>query len=85
MPTITDNNKQQWTVLSGLFFIYMASNGIVMHTLPLLYPELIDSFGWTEAEVTLPATVFFRDWRNYFTSCGMDSGSFLSKGYHFNR
>ena len=59
MPTITDNNKQQWTVLSGLFFIYMASNGIVMHTLPLLYPELIDSFGWTEAEVTLPATVFF--------------------------
>ena len=39
--------------------IYAATNGILMHTLPLLYPELIDEFGWDQAQVTLPATVFF--------------------------
>ena len=50
---------QRWTVLSGLFLVYMASNGITLHTLPLLYPELMDTFGWKEGEVTLPATVFF--------------------------
>ena len=50
---------QRWTVLSGLFLVYMASNGVTLHTLPLLYPELMDSFGWQASEVTLPATVFF--------------------------
>ncbi len=50
---------QRWIVLSGLFFVYMASNGVTLHTLPLLYPELMDSFGWRASEVTLPATVFF--------------------------
>lgn len=50
---------QRWTVLSGLFLVYMASNGVTLHTLPLLYPELMDSFGWQATEVTLPATVFF--------------------------
>jgi len=50
---------QRWIVLSGLFLVYMASNGITLHTLPLLYPELMDSFGWQASEVTLPATVFF--------------------------
>ena len=53
------SQHQKWTVLSGLFLIYMASNGITLHTLPLLYPELMDSFGWQASEVTLPATVFF--------------------------
>ena len=53
------SQHQKWTVLSGLFLIYMASNGITLHTLPLLYPELMDSFGWQSSEVTLPATVFF--------------------------
>ena len=52
-------HHRPWIVLSGLFLIYMASNGITLHTLPLLYPELIDSFGWRASEVTLPATVFF--------------------------
>ncbi len=48
-----------WWVLAGLFLIYAASNGIVIFTLPLFYPELIKEFGWNEAEVTRPATVFF--------------------------
>jgi sugar phosphate permease len=48
-----------WWVLAGLFLIYAASNGILMHTLPLTYPALIDEFGWDQIEVTLPATVFF--------------------------
>ena len=52
-------SRQRWTVLSGLFLVYMASNGITLHTLPLLYPELMETFGWREGEVTLPATVFF--------------------------
>jgi MFS family permease len=58
MP-LTHFTDRKWIVLSGLFLIYMASNGITLHTLPLLYPELIDSFGWQASEVTLPATVFF--------------------------
>lgn len=48
-----------WWVLGGLVLIYAATNGILMHTLPLLYPELIDEFGWDQAQVTLPATIFF--------------------------
>ena len=39
--------------------IYAASNGITVHTLPLLYPPLIKEFGWTAAQMTLPATAFF--------------------------
>ena len=52
-------DRRKWPVLSGLFLVYMASNGITLHTLPLLYPELIETFGWRASEVTLPATVFF--------------------------
>ena len=52
-------NSKKWSVLSGLFLVYMASNGITLHTLPILYPELMEEFGWRENEVTLPATVFF--------------------------
>ena len=48
-----------WSVLAGLFFVYAASNGVLMHTVPLLYPELIREFGWTEAQVTLPATMLY--------------------------
>ena len=48
-----------WWVLAGLVLVYAATNGILMHTLPLLYPPLIDEFGWNEVQVTLPATVFF--------------------------
>lgn len=48
-----------WWVLFGLFITYTASNGILISTLPLFYPELIKEFGWNEAQVTLPATLFF--------------------------
>lgn len=54
-----DNVYYGWWVLGGLFLVYAASNGILMHTLPLVYPDLIEEFGWDEAEVTLPATVLF--------------------------
>lgn len=40
-------------------FVYAASNGIIVHTLPLLYPSLIEEFGWSTAQITLPATAFF--------------------------
>ena len=52
----TPQDRRKWSVLSGLFLVYMASNGITLHTLPLLYPELIETFGWRASEVTLPAT-----------------------------
>ena len=45
-------DRRKWSVLSGLFLVYMASNGITLHTLPLLYPELIETFGWRASEVT---------------------------------
>ncbi len=48
-----------WWVLAALVLIYAATNGILLHTLPLLYPSLIDEFGWDEVQVTLPATMFF--------------------------
>ena len=54
-----EHPHRRWAVLSGLFFVYMASNGVTLHTLPLLYPELMETFGWKESEVTLPATIFF--------------------------
>lgn len=47
-----------WWVLAGLFLVYAASNGLLVHTLPLTYPALIDEFGWDQVQVTLPATVF---------------------------
>ncbi len=47
-----------WWVLAGLFLLYMATNGILLNTLPLLYPELTAEFGWNEAEVTRPASLF---------------------------
>lgn len=48
-----------WWVLLGLFLIYTANNGILIHTLPLMYPELIKEFGWNQEEVTRPAHLFF--------------------------
>jgi sugar phosphate permease len=48
-----------WWVLLGLFLVYASSNGILLFTLPLFYPELINEFGWNEAEVTRPAAIFF--------------------------
>jgi sugar phosphate permease len=48
-----------WYVLGGLFAVYAISNGIVQFTLPLLYPSLMEEFGWNQAEVTRPAALKF--------------------------
>jgi len=48
-----------WIVLLGLCIAYAASNGILLSALPLLYPSLIEDFGWTESEVTQPAFYSF--------------------------
>jgi len=45
--------------LLGLLLIYTANNGILIHSLPLFYPELIKEFGWNEEQVTRPASLFF--------------------------
>ena len=49
---------RRWFVLAGLMLIYASSSGIIVHTLPLLYPPLIKEFGWSITQMTLPATVF---------------------------
>lgn len=48
-----------WYVLGGLFAVYAVSNGIAQFTLPLLYPSLMEEFGWNHAEVTRPAAIKF--------------------------
>ena len=48
-----------WWVLGGVFTMYAVSNGISNFTLPLLYPSLMDEFGWNQAEVTRPAAIKF--------------------------
>lgn len=64
-----------WWMLGGLFVIYTASNGILLNTLPMFYPSLMAEFGWSEAEVTSPAAMF------YFASGFMSliSGYFLDR------
>jgi len=51
------NGSKKWWVLISLSLIYASTNGILLHTLPILYPKLIDSFGWSQSQVTLPATM----------------------------
>ncbi|ARN73513.1 MFS transporter [Oceanicoccus sagamiensis] len=48
-----------WWVLLGLCLIYGASNGILVNTLPMLYPQQIEEFGWDPEQVTRPATFLF--------------------------
>ena len=48
-----------WWLLTGLFLIYMASNGILLNTIPRIFPDLRAEFGWTYDQVTLPANMFF--------------------------
>jgi len=48
-----------WIVLGGLCITYAASNGILLNSLPLFYPSLIEEFAWDAAEVTAPATLSF--------------------------
>lgn len=52
------SNMRPWFVLLGLMLVYAATNGVIVHSLPLIYPSLIDEFGWSTAQMTLPATVF---------------------------
>ena len=46
-------------MLGGLFVCYVISNGVVLNTLPIFYPELISEFSWDQAEVTRPAQLMF--------------------------
>lgn len=48
-----------WIMLGGLCLTYAASNGILLNTLPLFYPSLIEEFAWDAAEVTGPASLSF--------------------------
>lgn len=48
-----------WIMLGGLCITYAASNGILLNTLPLFYPSLIEEFAWDAAEVTGPASLSF--------------------------
>ena len=44
-----------WKVVTGLFLNYMAIVGIMVYTLPLFYPSIIDEYGYTSDQVTRPA------------------------------
>ena len=48
-----------WWLLVGLFLIYAASNGILLNTMPRIFPNLATEFGWTNEQVTRPANMFF--------------------------
>ena len=48
-----------WWLLAGLFLIYAASNGILLNTMPRIFPNLAGEFGWTNEQVTRPANMFF--------------------------
>ena len=48
-----------WILLLGLFLIYAASNGILINTMPLIFPDLAAEFGWNKEQVTRPANFFF--------------------------
>ncbi|MBK7633746.1 MAG: MFS transporter [Saprospiraceae bacterium] len=48
-----------WWVLAALFIIYSITNGVILNTLPLFYPELIKEYGWTQDQVTRPAQLLF--------------------------
>lgn len=47
-----------WLVLAGLMLIYGTTNGLITHSLPILYPLLSEEFAWDARTVTLPATLF---------------------------
>jgi len=48
-----------WVVLLGMFMNYMAIVGIMIYTLPLLYPSIINEYGFTSEQVTRPAFVSY--------------------------
>lgn len=56
---IKDKIYYGWLILAALFIIYSITNGVILNTLPLFYPELIKDFGWTQDQVTRPAQLLF--------------------------
>ncbi len=48
-----------WWVLAALCSIYATVNGIVTLSLKRFYPSLIETFGWTQSEVTQPISIFY--------------------------
>jgi len=48
-----------WWVLLGIFTHYSVLVGVHIYTLSLFYPELMGEFGWSEVEVSRPATISF--------------------------
>jgi len=48
-----------WWILSALIIAYAVTNGVILNTLPLFYPELIGEYGWTQDQVTRPAQLLF--------------------------
>lgn len=53
------DSAQSWWVLIGLFFIYAISNGIILNTLPIFFPSLMDSFGWNQEQVSRPPALMY--------------------------
>ncbi len=48
-----------WVVLIGLLFMYAASNGIALNTIPLFFPEIIKDFNLDQASIQRgPALLF---------------------------
>ena len=48
-----------WWLLAGLFIIYSITNGVILNTLPLFYPQLRAEFNWSQAEIVGPAGILF--------------------------
>ena len=58
-PMIGKRLYSGWVVLLGMFMNYMAIVGIMIYTLPLLYPSIINEYGFTSEQVTRPAFVSY--------------------------
>ena len=74
-----------WWLLVGLFLIYMASNGILLNTIPRIFPDLRAEFGWTNDQVTLPANMFFALVAFLNPLAGWLSRPLLRSPAHFDR
>ncbi len=48
-----------WYLLAALTITYAITNGLILNSLPIFYPELVEGFGWNQAEVTRPALLLF--------------------------
>ncbi len=48
-----------WFLLAALTLAYTVTNGLVLNSLPIFYPELVREFGWNQSEVTRPAQLLF--------------------------